>query len=62
MSPDVFMVGGPGWLDGDELLLTGSVACTPGGSPIHGRFTLGFVYSAETDTLTDDFGVAWHRA
>lgn len=53
---------GSGLVDGDSLLMTGTLTCMPGGNPLRFRVSLGFVYNPETDTLTDDSGVTWHRA
>jgi hypothetical protein len=55
-------VQGSGLVDGDSLLMTGTLTCMPGGNPLRGRISLGFVYNPGTDTLSDDTGVTWHRA
>ena len=53
---------GPGVADGNRLVMTGALTCKPGGNPLKGRISIGFVYNPATDTLTDDFGVTWYRA
>lgn len=53
-------VAGTGVVDGDSLVLTGTLACRPGGA-ILGRGSIGFTYDAGSDTLTDEFGVVWRR-
>jgi hypothetical protein len=53
---------GSGLVDGDSLLMTGTLTCMPGGNPLRGRTSLGFVYKPGTDTLSDDSGVTWYRA
>lgn len=58
---DPAMLTGPGVVDGDVLVMTGALTCLPGGS-LFPRFTLDFVYDSSTDTLTDGFGIVWHRA
>lgn len=48
---------------GDVVFVQGTLVCLPGGNPLPGvRVAIGFAYDAQTDTLTDDFGVAWDRA
>ncbi len=56
------MVVGPGSVDGDGVQMSATVTCLPGGNPVRGRITLGFVYSPGTDSLTDETGVIWHRS
>jgi len=58
-SPARFV--GRGVVDGNELLMRGTLVCLPGGSHL-GRINIGFVYSPETDTLTDETGVTWYRS
>ena len=53
---------GTGELDGDTLTMTGSLTCLPGGNALRFRIDYVFVYSAGSDTLTDDAGVVWYRA
>ena len=54
-------VQGSGDAHQTSLVMTGVLTCLPGGNPLRHRIALGFVYSAETDTLTDDSGVTWYR-
>ena len=53
---------GPGVVDGEALVMNAVLTCQPGGNVIRSRLTVGFVYDSSTDTLTDDFGIVWHRA
>ena len=53
---------GPGFVDGNVVVFEGTLVCLPGGNPFRSRLTLGFGYDAGTDTLTDSFGIVWHRA
>jgi hypothetical protein len=55
-------VQGSGLVDGDSLLMTGTLTCMPGGNPVRGRTSVRFVYNPGTDTLSDDSGVTWYRA
>ena len=54
-------ISGPGFVDGDDLVHVGAVVCLPGGNPFRERLAIGYAYDAGTDTLTDDFGIVWHR-
>jgi hypothetical protein len=54
-------IPGTGAIDGDTLILSGVLACVPGGTPL-GRVTVEYVYESSTDSLTDEFGVTWTRA
>jgi hypothetical protein len=56
------MATGSGLVEEDQLLTRASVACLPGGNVLRGVISIGFVYDAGADTLTDDFGVVWSRA
>ncbi len=53
---------GSGLVDGDRLLMTGTLTCMPGGNRLRGRTFLGFVYDPGAETLSDDSGVTWYRA
>jgi hypothetical protein len=53
---------GPGFVDGSDVVMEGTLVCLPGGNPFRSRLAIGFRYDAGTDTLTDSFGVVWHRA
>jgi hypothetical protein len=53
---------GPGFVDGNVVVFEGTLVCLPGGNPFRSRLTLGFGYDAGSDTLTDSFGIVWHRA
>lgn len=55
-------VSGPGFVDGNELLQVGSIVCLPGGNDFRTRIAISYVYDPGTDTLTDAFGIVWHRA
>ncbi len=55
-------VSGPGFVDGNDLVMVGAVVCLPGGNPFRSRFTISYEYDAGSDTLTDAFGIVWHRA
>jgi hypothetical protein len=55
-------ISGPGFVDGDHILHVGPVVCLPRGNVFRSRFAIGYDYDADTDTLTDDFGIVWHRA
>ena len=53
---------GSGVVDGNSLIMTGAIACKPGGNPLKGRISIRFVYRSGTDTLVDDSGVRWYRS
>lgn len=53
---------GTGDADGDVLVTVGTIVCRPGGNFLRFRISVGYEYSAGTDTLTDDFGVTWSRS
>jgi hypothetical protein len=55
-------VSGPGFVDGNELLQLGPIVCLPGGNVVRTRIAISYVYDPGTDTLTDAFGIVWHRA
>jgi len=55
-------VSGPGFMDGNELLQVGPIVCLPGGNVFRTRISISYVYDPGTDTLTDAFGIVWHRA
>jgi hypothetical protein len=55
-------VQGTGDVDGNSLVMTGTLTCQPGGNPLAGRISIGFTYSPGTDTLTDESGVIWVRS
>ena len=56
------MLSGPGFLDGDQLLQVGPIVCLPGGNVFRSRVAISYDYDTGTDTLTDEFGIVWHRA
>lgn len=58
---DPARISGPGFVDGSDLLMVATLVCLPGGNAF-GRITIGFEYDAGTDTLSDNFGIVWHRA
>ena len=50
-------------VDGNHLSARGTLVCFHGGNPLPGeRIRVDYQYHAGTDTLTDSFGVVWHRA
>ncbi|MFC7598448.1 hypothetical protein ACFQU3_24270 [Terrabacter sp. GCM10028922] len=55
------MITGPGIVDGDVLVMNGTLTCLPGGNVFRSRLTVSFVHDSSTDTLTDDFGIVWQR-
>jgi hypothetical protein len=59
---DPARLSGPGFADGDDVLMVAALVCLPGGNDFRGRLAVGFHYDSETDTLTDDFDVIWSRA
>jgi Flp pilus assembly pilin Flp len=54
-------ISGPGYVDGDDLFMSGALVCLPGGNVFRERIGIGFHYDAGSDTFTDDFGIVWHR-
>ena len=54
-------VTGPGYPDGDSLTMVGALTCKPGGNIFRSRIVIGYTYDGAADTLTDDFGIVWHR-
>jgi hypothetical protein len=59
---DPARLSGPGFVDGDDVLMVATLVCLPGGNAFRGRLAVGFHYDGGTDTLTDDFGIIWSRA
>lgn len=55
-------VAGTGRTDGDELTMSGTLTCAPGGNVFRTRLSLAFTYDVATGTLTDFSGVVWHRS
>jgi hypothetical protein len=55
-------VSGPGVVDGDGVQMFGTLVCLPGGNVFRSRITLGYEYDPGAGTLTDSFGIVWHRA
>jgi len=55
-------VSGPGFVDGDVVVMFGTLVCLPGGNVFRSRITLEYEYDPATGTLSDSFGVVWHRA
>ena len=53
---------GPGVVDGNDIVMEATLVCLPGGNPFRSRLAIGFSYDAGSDTLTDSFGIVWHRA
>ena len=54
-------VTGPGYTTDDGVVLLGALTCMPGGNPFRHRIDIPYVYDGSTVTLTDGFGVEWHR-
>lgn len=54
-------LAGPGFVDGSNLLMVATLVCLPGGNPIGTRLAVSFDYDSGADTLTDGFGIEWHR-
>jgi hypothetical protein len=48
-------------VDGNDVVMEGTLVCLPGGNPFRSRLAIGFRYDAGADTLTDSFGIVWHR-
>jgi hypothetical protein len=59
---DPARLSGPGFVDGDDVLMVAALVCRPGGNPFRGRIAVGFHYDSGDDTLVDDFGIVWSRA
>jgi hypothetical protein len=59
---DPARLSGPGYVDGDSVLMVAVLVCQPGGNVLNERLAIGFQHDTEADTLTDDFGIVWHRA
>ena len=55
-------VQGTGSVEGNSLVMTGTLTCQPGGNWLADRISLSFTYSPGTDTLTDESGVTWVRS
>ena len=53
---------GSGRVEEEQLLMRAAAVCLPGGNALRGVISIGFIYDAGADTLTDDFGVVWSRA
>jgi hypothetical protein len=59
---DPARLSGPGFVDGEDVVMVAALVCLPGGNDFRGRLALGFHHDAGTDTLVDDFSVVWSRA
>jgi hypothetical protein len=59
---DPARLSGPGYVEGDNVLMVAVLVCQPGGNVLKERLTIGFQHDTEAQTLTDDFGIVWHRA
>jgi hypothetical protein len=55
-------LSGPGFVDGDSVLMVAPLVCLPGGNALRERLAIGVQYDPETDSLVDDFGIVWSRA
>ena len=58
---DPARLSGPGFVDGDDVLMVAPLVCLPGGNQFRDRLAVGFQYDSGTDTLIDDFGIVWSR-
>jgi hypothetical protein len=58
---DPAQVTGPGFTDGEDLVMVGTLVCLPGGNGLRTRIVIGFDYDPGADTLTDSFGIVWER-
>ena len=58
---DPAMLSGPGFVQGEDVLMVGSLVCVPGGNPVRSRLAIFFDYDSGADTLTDGFGIVWTR-
>ena len=59
---DPAQVTGPGFVEGEDLVMVGTLVCLPGGNGLRTRISIFFDYDAGADTLTDSFGIVWERA
>lgn len=59
---DPARLSGPGYVDGDHVVMVAVLVCLPGGNVVKERLAIGFHHDDATDTLVDDFGIAWERA
>ena len=59
---DPAQIAGPGFTQGEDLVMVGSLVCLPGGNFLRTRITILFDYDAGADTLTDSFGIVWERS
>lgn len=55
-------LSGPGYADGSDLVMVATLVCLPGGNVVGTRLAIDFHYDGAADTLTDGFGIVWHRA
>ena len=58
---DPARITGPGHVVADGIVMAGTLTCSPGGNLLRERIVIGFAYDGSDDTLTDDFGIVWHR-
>lgn len=58
---DPARLSGPGFVDGDDVLMVAALVCLPGGNVLRERLAVGFHHDTDSDTLVDDFGIVWHR-
>lgn len=59
---DPAQLSGPGFVDGDHVLMVAALVCLPGGNRFKERLTVGFHYDSGSGTLIDDFDIVWSRA
>ena len=55
-------ISGPGFVEGELVVMVGTLVCLPGGNVFRSRLTLVYEFDPGTGTLTDSFGIVWHRA
>jgi len=59
---DPARLSGPGFVDGEDVVMVAPLVCLPGGNVFRGRLAVGFHHDSGTDTLIDDFDIVWSRA
>jgi hypothetical protein len=55
-------ISGPGFVEGEDVVMIGTLVCLPGGNDLRTRISVFFDYDTGTQTLTDSFGIVWERA
>ena len=54
-------LSGPGYVEGDDVVMVAVLVCLPGGSHLRERLAIGFHHDTASDTLTASFDIVWHR-